>query len=79
MTQPVEVTEPLASDRAHQPPGASVYRLQPKGCHMKRTLATKLTLATAAAALALGGAACEVEEGDVDPVEDPMIEEEGDL
>ena len=46
---------------------------------MKRTLTTKLTLATAAAALALGGAACEVEEGDIDPAEDPLLEEEGDL
>ncbi|MFN2347238.1 MAG: hypothetical protein ABR616_16185 [Dermatophilaceae bacterium] len=46
---------------------------------MKRTLTTKLTLAGAAAALALGGAACEVEEGDVDPVEDPALDEEGDL
>ena len=47
---------------------------------MKRTLTTKLTLASAAAALALGAAACEVEDGDLeDPVEDPLLEEEGDV
>ncbi len=47
---------------------------------MKRTLTTKLTLAGAAAALALGAAACEVENGDLgDPVDDPLLEEEGDL
>lgn len=44
---------------------------------MKRTFTTKLTIATAAAALALGGAACEVEDADVDPAEDPSLEEEG--
>lgn len=47
---------------------------------MKRTLATRLTLAAAAATLALGAAACEVENGDLeDPAEDPLLEEEGDL
>ena len=47
---------------------------------MKRTLATRLTLAGAAAALAVGGAACDVENGDVgDPGDDPLLEEEGDL
>ncbi|MFP4147976.1 MAG: hypothetical protein ACLFUG_06940 [Nitriliruptoraceae bacterium] len=45
---------------------------------MKRTLATRLTLAGAAATLALGAAACEMENGEVeDPVEDPLPEEEG--
>ena len=47
---------------------------------MKRTLATRLTLAGAAATLALGAAACDVENGDLeDPIGDPLIEEEGDL
>ncbi len=46
---------------------------------MKRTLTTKVTLAGAVAALALGAAACEVENGDVDPADDPVLEEEGDL
>jgi hypothetical protein len=47
---------------------------------MKRTRTAKLTLATAAAALALGAAACEVDDADLgDPVEDPLLEEEGDV
>ncbi len=47
---------------------------------MKRTFTTKLTLATAAAALALGAAACEVDDANLeDPAEDPLLEEEGDL
>jgi hypothetical protein len=47
---------------------------------MKRTRTTKVTLAGAVAALALGAAACEVENGDVgDPADDPVLEEEGDL
>jgi hypothetical protein len=47
---------------------------------MKRTLATRLTLAVAAATLALGAAACDVENGDLeDPVDDPLLEEAGDL
>lgn len=47
---------------------------------MKRTLATRLTLAGAAATLALGAAACDVDNGDFeDPMDDPILEEEGDL
>ena len=44
---------------------------------MKRTLTTKLTLASAAAALALGAAACEVDDGGDAGTEDPLMEEEG--
>ena len=47
---------------------------------MKRTLATRLTIAGAAATLVLGAAACDVENGDLeDPVDDPILEEEDDL
>lgn len=47
---------------------------------MKHTLTRKLTLAGAAAALALGAAACEIEDdgGDLDPgLEDPVLEDDG--
>lgn len=45
---------------------------------MKRTLTTKLTLTTAAAALALGATACDVEDpnGADDGVDDPVLEDE---
>lgn len=42
---------------------------------MKRTKLTKLALATSAAALALGAAACEIENGELDPVEDPLLDD----
>jgi hypothetical protein len=46
---------------------------------MKRTLTTKLTLASAAAALALGAAACEVEENGADTTtEDPLLDDGAD-
>lgn len=45
---------------------------------MKRSLATKLTIASSVAALALGAAACDVEDpGDLEDVEDPVLEDEG--
>jgi hypothetical protein len=47
-----------------------------EGAPMKRTLTTKLTLASAAAALALGAAACEVEDNGADPgTEDPLLDD----
>lgn len=53
---------------------------------MKRTLTTKLAVAGGVAALALGAAACEVEEGDgLDPgledggLDDGGLDEGGDL
>ena len=42
---------------------------------MKRTLTTKLALATGVAALSLGAVACEVENGEVDPIEDPVMDD----
>jgi hypothetical protein len=55
------------------------HRTQPQGSKelpMKRTLTTKLTLASAAAALALGAAACEVEDNGADPgTEDPLLDD----
>ena len=49
---------------------------------MKNTLTRKLTVAGAAAALALGAAACEIddpENGELDPglEEDPVLEDDG--
>lgn len=46
---------------------------------MKRSLTTRLTFLSAAAALALGAAACEVEDPDTidDGVEDPLLEDDG--
>lgn len=49
---------------------------------MKRTLATKIVMASSAAALALGAAACEVEEGNGgDPLmeENDLLDDGGDL
>ena len=44
---------------------------------MKRSLATKLTIVTSATALALGAAACDVEDpGDLNDLEDPVLEDE---
>ena len=46
---------------------------------MKRTLASKIVMASSAAALALGAAACEVEEGNGDPLmEDNDLLDDGD-
>lgn len=42
---------------------------------MKRTLTTKLALAGGVAALALGAAACEVDDGTDTTVEDPVLDE----
>ncbi len=44
---------------------------------MKRTLPMRITLAGAAGALALGAAACEVEENGADPTptEDPLLDD----
>lgn len=46
-----------------------------------RSLGTKLTLAVSAAALALGAAACDIDEDALegDLGEDPLLEEEEDL
>ena len=44
---------------------------------MKRTLSTRMTVATAAAALALGAAACEVEDGGTgdETMEEPLLDD----
>jgi hypothetical protein len=42
---------------------------------VKRTLTTKLALAGGVAALALGAAACEVEDGTDTTVEDPVLDD----
>jgi hypothetical protein len=45
---------------------------------VKRNLTTKLALSGAAAALAFGAVACEVEEGTQDPgLDDPIIDDTG--
>lgn len=46
---------------------------------MKRTLANKLTVLSGAAALALGAAACDVEEPEAgeDQIQDPALEDDG--
>ena len=46
---------------------------------MKSTLARKLTITASAAALALGAAACDVEDpGDLDgDLDDPVLEDDG--
>ncbi len=46
---------------------------------MKRTLAAKLMLASGTAALALGAAACEIENGDLDgDLDGNILEDPGD-
>jgi hypothetical protein len=46
---------------------------------MKRTLTMKITLASAAGALALGAAACEVEDNGADTTEeDPLLDDGAD-
>jgi hypothetical protein len=46
---------------------------------MKRSLSAKMTVLGGVAALALGAAACEVEDPDTidDGVEDPLLEDDG--
>lgn len=44
---------------------------------MKRSLATKLTVIASATALALGAAACDVEDpGDLNDLDDPVLEDD---
>ena len=43
---------------------------------MKRTFTARMTLLSGAAALALGAAACEVENGTDEPIEDPVPEDD---
>ncbi len=43
---------------------------------MKRTLTAKMTLLSGAAALALGAAACEVENGVDEPIQDDFQEDD---
>lgn len=42
---------------------------------MTRTLTAKLALASGVVALSLGAVACEVEQGELDPIEDPVFDD----